>query len=294
MKLLLLGANGQLGQEITAAAPAEINVISRARAQTDVADAAMIAAAFAEAEPDVVVNAAAYTKVDKAETERENAFRVNAAGPGVIAETAAASQIPLIHISTDYVFDGLKRSAYVETDSTAPLGVYGASKLAGEQAVRNRHQKHVILRTSWVYGRYGTNFLKTMLRRADEQVELRVVADQRGCPTSTVDIAAAILTIAPRLVATGARDWGTYHFAGEGETNWWEFAGEILNERERITGKRAKISAISTSEHPTLARRPMNSVLNSSLIRKTFGLRAKPWRHSVKEAVGVLLAPSRG
>src|SRR5690242_7329892 len=228
MRLLLLGAGGQLGQEIVAAVT-DIDVIGRTRAQTDIADPNAVAAALQQAQPDIVVNAAAYTRVDKAESERDEAFRVNAAGAEAVAAACARAQIPLIHISTDYVFDGTKPAPYVETDPTAPLGVYGASKLAGEQAVRERHKKHVILRTSWVYGKFGSNFLKTILRLASERDELKIVADQRGSPTGTSDLAHAVLGLAPRLVAgADPADWGTYHFTGEGETNWCQFADEIL------------------------------------------------------------------
>ena len=292
MRLLLLGAGGQLGQEISAAAN-NVDLIGRTRAQTDIADSTAVTAAFDEAQPDIVVNAAAYTKVDKAESERDEAYRVNAAGAGVVASVCARAQIPLIHISTDYVFDGTKPDPYVETDLTGPLGIYGASKLAGEDAVRERHKKHLILRTSWVYGRFGSNFLKTILRLASERDELTIVADQRGSPTSTGDLAHAILRLAPRLVS-GAddADWGTYHFTGEGETNWCQFADEILSCREKWVGSRPNLKPITTAEYPTPARRPLNSVLDNRLFRTRFGLASKPWRQSVSESVDALMAPS--
>ena len=173
MRLLLLGAGGQLGQQIAMAA-VDIDVVGRARAETDIANAEAVAAALDQAQPHIVVNAAAYTKVDKAESEKDEAFRVNASGAGVVASACAKADIPLIHISTDYVFDGTKSTAYVEADPTRPLGVYGASKLAGEEAVRERHKKHVILRTSWLYGKFGSNFLKAVLRLASEQAELKI------------------------------------------------------------------------------------------------------------------------
>src|SRR6185503_18667613 len=184
--------------------------------------------------PGLVVNAAAYTKVDLAESEAEAARQGNEIGPGVLARACAAAAIPLVHVSTDYVFDGSKPDAYLETDPITPLGVYGHSKAAGEKAVRDALREHVILRTSWVYGEFGHNFLKTILRLAATRDELRVVGDQRGCPTSTRDLAHAILAIAPRLAA---RDtvWGTYHFAGTGVTTWHGFASRIVSAQAALT-----------------------------------------------------------
>jgi dTDP-4-dehydrorhamnose reductase len=291
--LLLFGAGGQVGQDIIARGGASgIEVAARARAQADIADADAVEQALRQARPQIVVNAAAYTKVDKAESERDEAFRVNATGPGLIAAACAAVGIPLIHLSTDYVFDGTKTTPYVESDPTAPLGVYGASKLAGEEAVWTRHKKHLILRTSWVYGKFGANFLKTVLRLAGERDELRIVADQHGSPTSTADIADAILALTPRLLA-GDGHWGTYHFTGDGETNWCQFADEILSRREKWLGSRPKLTPITTAEYPTPARRPANSVLDNALFRTTFRFGAKPWRQSVSDAVDALLAPGR-
>src|SRR5690242_1758662 len=267
MRLLLLGAGGQLGQEITAASD-NVELIGRTRAQADIADSNAVAAELDEAQPDIVVNAAAYTKVDKAESERDEAYRVNAIGPGTVASLCARAQIPLIHISTDYVFDGTKPGPYVEADPAAPLGIYGASKLAGEEVVRERHKKHVILRTSWVYGKFGSNFLKTILRLASERDELKIVADQRGSPTSTGDLAHAIFGLAPRLArGTAEADWGTYHFTGEGETNWCQFADEILSRREKWAGSRPRLTPITTAEYPTAARRPANSVMDNRLFQ---------------------------
>jgi dTDP-4-dehydrorhamnose reductase len=293
MRALLLGAGGQLGQEIIARAGAsDIEVMARARGQTDITSSAMVEGALGETRADIVVNAAAYTNVDKAETEQDQAFAVNATGPAVIAAACAKAAIPLIHVSTDYVFDGKKATPYIESDTAAPLGVYGASKLAGESAVRERHKKHVILRTSWLYGKYGTNFLKRILRLADERDELRVVADQRGSPTSTVDLAEVILALAPRLVDSGNSAWGTYHFSGEGETTWCQFADEIISRREKWVGARPKLTPITSAEHRTAAPRPLYSVLDNRLFRTTFRLASRrPWQQSVAESVDALLAP---
>jgi dTDP-4-dehydrorhamnose reductase len=290
--LLLFGAGGQLGQEIVARSAAlDIKVIARARSQTDIADARQVAAAMDAAKPGLVINAGAYTKVDQAESEPDEAYRANATGAGIVAEVCASAGVPLVHISTDYVFDGKKSAPYVEDDPPAPLGVYGASKLAGEEAVRQRHKEHIILRTSWVYGRYGANFLKTILRLAGERDELNVVSDQRGSPTNTCDLAEIVLQLMPGL--PGSAHWGTYHFSGEGETSWYQFADEILKTWEIASGERPKLNAITTAEYPTAARRPANSVLDNSLFKATFGFKARPWREAVKETVNILMAPGR-
>ncbi len=186
------------------------------------------------------------------------------------------------------------KKPYVEDDPTAPISVYGASKLAGEEEVRRRHKKHVILRTSWVYGQYGSNFLKTMLRLAEERSELRVVADQRGSPTCTADLAQAVFALAPRLTRADEPSVGTYHFTGEGATNWCRIRGRDSDSPGQVEERRPKLTPITTAEYPTPARRPMNSVLDNSRFRSTFGLSAKSWRQSVKESVDALLASARG
>lgn len=291
-RILLFGAGGQLGQEIIARAPAfRIDVVARARAQTDIADRDMVAAAIRDTQPDLVVNAAAYTRVDKAESEPAEAYRVNATGAGTVAQACAAAGIPVIHFSTDYVFDGTKPSAYVESDPTGPLNVYGASKLAGEDAVRANHKKHLILRTSWVYGSYGANFLKTMLRLAGERDELKVVADQRGSPTCTRDLADAVLQLTPQLL--GGQSWGTYHFSGDGATDWCQFADEILKARETWTGARPAVTPITSADYPAAARRPLNSVLDNRLFQATYRLKARPWRDAARETVAEVLGPVR-
>jgi dTDP-4-dehydrorhamnose reductase len=184
--------------------------------------------------------------------------------------------VALIHISTDYVFDGAKTGPYVETDLVGPLGVYGATKAAGEEAVRQALKQHIILRTSWVYGEYGANFLKTVVRLAQDRDELRIVADQRGRPTSSRDIASALLRLAPRLRA-GADIWGTYHFAGAGETTWHEFACRIVAAQAALTGRTPRVEAIAGSDYPTAARRPANSVLNCDRFERVFGFGGRPW-----------------
>jgi dTDP-4-dehydrorhamnose reductase len=275
--ILVFGGNGQLGQELTRAGAARATpLVALSRTQADITDRAAIRDAIKHHNPSLVVNAAAYTKVDLAETEPDAARQGNEIGPGILAAACAAAGVPLIHISSDYVFDGSKLGAYVENDPIAPLGCYGRTKAAGERAVREAAPLHLILRTSWVYGEFGQNFLKTVLRLAATRDELRMVADQRGCPTSTADLANAILTIAPQL---GGRQEirGTYHFAGSGVTTWHGFASRIVAAQAPLTGRSPRVTAITTAEFPTPARRPMNSQLDCSLFARVFGVRARPW-----------------
>ena len=224
--ILLFGANGQLGRELMDQAErAGVALLPLTRSEVDIRDRAAVASAVAVAGIGMVVNAAAYTNVDGAENDPDAAFAVNAGGAANVAEACAEAGLPLVHISTDYVFDGAKQGAYREDDSVGPINIYGGSKLEGERGVRRANPRHVILRTSWVYGVYGHNFLKTIVRLAAESDELRVVADQCGCPTSTTDLAEAILQIwTKRDVAP----WGTYHFAGQGVTTWHGFASRIV------------------------------------------------------------------
>src|SRR5271166_1777027 len=234
--ILVFGSGGQLGQELARmAAPREIALTAPTHAQTDVSNRSAVAAALTEYRPSLVVNAAAYTKVDRAETETCAALRANARGPAVLASACAGAEVPLVHISTDYVFDGTQARAYLESDPINPINAYGHSKAVGEAAVRRHQPRHVILRTSWLYGEFGQNFLKTIVRLAQEREELRVVADQRGSPTSTRDLADAILRIAPRL-AVDEEIWGTYHFSGSGVTTWHGFASAIVAAQAPLTG----------------------------------------------------------
>jgi dTDP-4-dehydrorhamnose reductase len=275
--ILVFGGNGQLGQELTRAGIASATpLVALSHAQADIADPAAVGDAIERHDPTLVVNAASYTKVDLAETEIEANRRANEIGPAILAAACATAGVPLIHISTDYVFDGTKQGAYVEGDPVAPINSYGRSKAAGERAVRASTPLHLILRTSWIYGEFGQNFLKTILRLAATRDELRVVADQRGCPTSTPDLARAILTLAPQLLG-GDKIWGTYHFAGSGVTTWHEFASRIVAAQAPLTGRAPRVTAITTAEFPTPARRPANSELNSGLFQRVFGFRGRPW-----------------
>lgn len=295
MKILILGTSGQVGTELMRAAwPQGTELVGLARPDVDMARLETVEAAVAEHAPDLVVNATAYTAVDKAESDRDAAFAVNRDGPARLAAACAARGVPLIHISTDYVFDGTKPAPYTEDDPVAPLGAYGASKEAGEAAVRAALPQHVILRTSWVYAAHGANFVKTMLRFGRERDEMRVVADQHGAPTAAADIAAAIVAIAGRIAAgrnEGADvPWGTYHFTGTGETTWHGFAESIFQRLEAATGRRPRLQAITTADYPTPARRPANSRLDCARIRTAFGIEAPRWEDSLDRVLDVLLS----
>jgi len=213
-------------------------------------------------------------------------------GAELVARAAAAQRLPVIHISTDYVFDGTKIGAYVETDPIAPLGAYGRTKAEGEARVREKNPRHFILRTAWVYGRFGANFLKTILCLSREREELRIVADQYGCPTATQDLAEAIFAI-DRAWTEGGSATGTYHFAGTGVTTWHDFASVIVEAQAQVTGQRLKVTPISTADYPTRARRPANSALNSNLFGAVFGYCAQAWQTRAQETVKMLLKDSR-
>ena len=292
--MILVFGHGQLGQELARTAPArDVPLTALTHADADIAERTAVEDAIARHRPSLVVNAAAYTKVDGAETEVDAARRGNEIGPGVLARACADAGIPLVHLSTDYVFDGTKTGAYVESDPISPLGVYGRTKAAGETAVREALREHVILRTSWVYGEFGHNFLKTMLRLAATKDELRVVADQRGCPTSTRDLADAILRIAPRLMGRESV-FGTYHFAGAGATTWHGFATRIVAAQAPLTGRKPRVTAIATAEFPTAARRPANSELDCGLFAKSFGFRARAWAEEADAVVRAVVTAERG
>jgi dTDP-4-dehydrorhamnose reductase len=287
--ILVFGGGGQLGQELARMGAARrAPLVALPRSQADIADRAGVRAAIERHRPSLVVNAAGYTKVDLAESEPEKARLGNEIGPASLAEACAAATVPLVHISTDYVFDGTKTGAYREDDPIAPQGEYGRSKVAGEAAVRAALPQHVILRTSWVYGEFGHNFLKTMLRLAATRDELRVVADQRGCPTSTGDLADAILRIAPRLT-TGEPVLGTYHYAGSGATTWHGFASRIVAAQAPLTGRSPRVTAITTAEFPTPARRPANSELDCGKFARAFGFAGRPWTEETDAVVHALI-----
>lgn len=279
--LLQFGQSGQLGGELAAALAGRDDFISTilGRGEADFTRPEGLEKAIRDATHlDVVVNAVAYTAVDRAETEQELARRVNAEAVGHLARACRARAVPLIHVSTDYVYDGTKSGPYLESDAVNPQNFYGRSKLEGEDLIRKHQPAHVILRTSWVYSARGQNFMKTMLRLGAEREEVRVVDDQRGAPTSARDLADAILSVA-RRIARGdqAAAHGTFHFAGAGETSWCGFAREIF----RLARPRARAVPISTADYPTPARRPLNSRLDTGKISRTFGIHPPAWEASL-------------
>src|SRR5215472_1037959 len=285
MKLLVLGAAGQIGRELCSLRwPADYHIAGVDRVDVDIANREQVGEAMQRERPDIVVNAAAYTAVDRAESEAEAAFAVNAVGPANLAAACRTAGIPLIHISTDYVFDGSKKGPYREDDSVNPLGVYGRSKEAGDRAVREALPEHVILRTASVYSAHGHNFVRTMLRLAGERPVLRVVADQIGSPTSAADAARAIAAIVERL-AIGESRWGTYHFAGGGTVSWHGFAEAIFELAGPWRGAPPKVDAITTAEYPTPARRPANSVLDCRRVAEAFGIMPRPWREALADVI---------
>jgi dTDP-4-dehydrorhamnose reductase len=295
VKIFLTGGEGQLGTELIARAAAHgMEVSAPTLAQLDLTRPAQIDPFWDEFRPAAVINAAAYTAVDRAESEAELAFAVNAQAPEFMARRCAREGIPFIHISTDYVFDGLKGAPYLEEDPVTPLGVYGRSKAEGEAAVRRAAGMHLIVRTAWLYSAHGANFVKTMMRLAAERDELRVVDDQIGCPTCAADLADALWRIVGRLKPGHPVSWGTYHYCGSGVASWYGLARrvlEILVARGRISSFR--LLPISTAEYPTPARRPPYSVLDCRRIESVFGIRRPAWEQSVEKTVDRLLAATR-
>ena len=287
--ILITGGRGQLASALAALARVPVHLVGRPDFDFDRPET--IAACFRAANPSLVVNAAAYTAVDAAEKDQDAAFRANRDGPAELARLCRDAGIPLIHVSTDYVFDGTKPSPYLETDPTGPQGVYGASKLAGEQAVLASGARAIILRTAWVYAAEGKNFLLTMLNLGKTRDRLTVVADQHGCPTEAADLAAAILAIADRIRLGGWDDRfaGVFHAAGTGETTWHGFATAIFEEAARHGAKVPVVEPIPTSAYPTPAKRPANSRLDCGRLAAVFGLRLPPWRDSVVGTVKAVL-----
>ena len=289
MKLLLLGGNGQVGRELRRSLLplGELVVATRDGGDADAAadfDApASLAVLIEQTAPEVVVNAAAYTAVDKAETDAAAAFRINAEAPAAIAQACVDTDALLVHYSTDYVFDGNATRPYREDDATAPLGVYGASKLAGEQAIRASGARHAILRTAWVYAAHGKNFLLTMLRLANERDELRVVADQIGAPTPAAWIADATAEIIRRGVMAS----GTWHLVADGETSWHGFAEAIVDEAHALglIARKPRVVAIPTADYPTPARRPAYSVLDTTRLQRDFGVAPPDWRDGLRRTL---------
>jgi dTDP-4-dehydrorhamnose reductase len=284
MRVLLTGRGGQLGMALAHMLDGFGEVVAHDRASLDLADPAQLLARVREAAPDVVINAAAYTAVDRAEEDTATARTVNAVAPGLLARECRARGALLVHYSTDYVFDGAKDEPYVEGDAVGPISAYGLTKLEGERAIAASGCAHLILRTSWVYGPTGGNFVLTMLRAGAARDELRVVDDQHGAPTSTLQLARATRELLALGVERLAAAPGIYHATAAGETTWYGFAQAIFAQRE----KRPRITPIATSAWPTPARRPAHSVLSSEKLANTFGVRLGPWSEGLAEVMALL------
>lgn len=293
MRLAVTGREGQVVSSLIerAALRQGMEVIALGRPYLNLLDPGSIQRSVAAAKPDVVVSAAAYTAVDQAEDDAEAAYAVNATGAGAVASAAAKAGVPVIHLSTDYVFAGDAAQPYDEADATGPVSVYGQSKLAGEQAVAEANPRHVILRTAWVYSPFGKNFAKTMLRLAKDRDRVRVVSDQWGNPTSALDIADGILDIA-RAIAGGQTKsaYGVFHMTASGSTNWSGFAEHIFSASRAMGGPFADVEPIPTSAYPTRATRPANSQLSCEKLAAAYGVRLPDWRDSANQVVGRLIA----
>ncbi len=287
MRIAVTGTAGQVVTSLLERGKAAGHeVIAVGRPDLDLADPASVARVLEAAKPDVIVSAAAYTAVDKAESESDLAFAVNGAGAGAVAQTAKKLGVPVIHISTDYVFDGMLDRPYVETDPTDPTGVYGASKLAGEQAVLAAHDDSVVLRVAWVYSPFGGNFVKTMLRLAGDRDEVSVVADQVGNPTSALAIADGIVQVATNMVADSSLSLrGIFHMTASGEASWADFAEGIFAASAARGGPSASVRHIGTADYPTPAIRPANSRLDCGKIARVHGVTLSDWRMSLDEVM---------
>lgn len=296
MRVFVAGQSGQVACSLRelAARRDDLTLHTAGRPDFDLTNPPSVQTAIVHFQPDLVINAAAYTAVDGAESDEEAAFAVNAAGTETLAKAAAMLNIPFLHISTDYVFDGTKKDAYVEEDPAGPTGVYGRSKLRGEIFALEANSKTVIFRTAWVYSPFGKNFLKTMLKLAETRDELGVVADQVGNPTYAPDIAQALLSIADKIMADGWQDafGGIFHMAGTGETSWNGFAEAIFEAGAKHGHPRPKVNPIATADYPTPAKRPGNSRLNCDKLAATFAVRLPDWRESTHKCVNRLFDDS--
>jgi dTDP-4-dehydrorhamnose reductase len=285
MRVLISGQHGQVSRELQHRLGSVGELIVLGRDQLDLAQPEQIRQQVQKIRPDLIINAAAHTAVDLAESEPETAFAINAVAPGIFAEEALMLGIPLIHYSTDYVFDGKKVGPYNEDDTPNPLGVYGKSKLAGERAIIDVQGKHLVLRTSWVYSTYGRNFLLTMQRLLQERPEVRIVADQIGAPTWAGTIANSTLALIERWQTGEAVTWGTYHLTAQGKTSWFGFA-QAIGEALRQQGKPcANLLPIPSSDYPTPAVRPLNSCLDCSRLQREWGVRQPDWQIALRECL---------
>jgi dTDP-4-dehydrorhamnose reductase len=294
MRILFTGANGQLGHEIKRAAiKKELWAVGLTHHELDITQPESINAVISKINPTVIINCAAYTAVDQAESEPEPAFAVNQHGPAQLAKACSDHNIAFIHISTDYVFDGRKDSAYVENDPICPIGIYGQSKAAGEAQIAQLIKKYIIIRTSWLYGCHGNNFVKTMIRLGRTKDRIGVVDDQFGSPTHAADLAEAVLTVACNILQDDFSQWGIYHFANQGIVSWYEFAKnifEIISKKMEL--KLTKLDPLTTDQYPTVAVRPEYSVLSVKKISQQFGINPPFYLDSLKEMLARMLAES--
>ncbi|MEW9308166.1 dTDP-4-dehydrorhamnose reductase [Labrys neptuniae] len=298
MRIVVTGREGQLARSLQAVgASSGVDIVCLGRPGLDLAEPASIPEALLASGADAVINAAAYTAVDRAESEPEKAHAVNAVGAGLVAEAAQRLGVPIVHVSTDYVFDGAAGHPYREEDRVCPLGVYGASKHEGELRVAAANPRHVICRTSWVYSPHGQNFVKTMLRLAGERDEVGVVSDQFGCPTYALDLAETLLRIARKVVeekAAASPLFGVFHVAGSGEASWADLAEAVFAASASSGGPSARVRHIETKDYPTPARRPADSRLDTARLQQRYGIALPDWRASVADCVSRLQAGRAG
>lgn len=287
LKVVIIGANGQLGYELCRHAPEWVELVALSSAELDITDEQAVSNVLIRVDPALIINSAAFTAVDKAETEVEKAYAVNRDGVALLGHYAAGAGIPVLHVSTDYVFPGNASEPYTEGDVTGPTGVYGASKLAGERALLDVCPRSLVMRISWVFGSHGANFVKTMLRVGEIRNELGVVSDQQGCPTSAASVARALWDLADAYRQQGDLQWGVYHYSGKPACSWYDFAQEIFAQAEKVGLLDALpvVKAITTDQYPTPAKRPAWSVLSSEKLHSLYGVQSVDWR---KELTKVL------
>jgi len=291
--IVVIGKQGQLARAlISVAQNTDVEIEAVGRPDCDLKRPSELRDYLIQLSPKIVINTAAYTDVNGAETNDAEAYQINALGAQKLANITRSLEIPIIQLSTDYVFDGSLQHAYEETAITNPLSVYGTTKLEGENRVREANPNHLIFRTSWIYSSFGQNFLKTMLRLALQRDEINVVSDQFGSPTSAIDLAQALLSIAKQVVGqktNGSDVWGTYHLTGTGQATWAEFAELIFETSKKLGGPSATVKSVKTADYPSIAKRPKNSILNCSRAANTFDVQLPFWRESVRRCVVEIL-----
>ena len=288
MRILITGAQGQVGKELVSIANQRgFDVIAAGQTELDITQLKKIESYVEVHQPDIVINAAAYTAVNKAEEEQDITYAINRDGTANLAAVSKEKNIPLLHISTDYVFDGTKSEAYSENDAVSPLGIYGISKWQGEETIRQTLPEHIILRVAWVFGAQGNNFVKTMLRLAKDRDELSVVADQFGRPSPAKDIAKTLIILAEQYQKEKTLEWGTYHYCGDEKVSWCGFAKEILKQAKEqgLIEKDIKVNAITTAEYQDPTKRPANSMLDCEKIKNTFGIEMPSWKESLNQVL---------